>query len=273
MSPESERSLRISVCTTSYNCAQTLAQHIESIYNALGDIPFEYIVIDNRSTDGTPEELARAAAERRNMSLVSMRCSRGVGRQRAASLASAAAILMVDTDTVYYPTLRSLVTEFLANYEPRGIAIQAIYAGLYPRQLWFEVGGMRDLNYGEDLDLWMRIHAKGRIRWYPVDMGTNEKDPTHEGSQDVLSPRYDKVEKLFRLFRRELDIWRLRQYYQMDLESIRRANSVDLGLGEKRAKWFGPGPRATTWQTVRRLRSDIPRILWTPPARGSGRNR
>lgn len=270
MSPEHGFIPQLSICTTSYNCARTIDEHLESVYAAIGSLPFEYAVVDNRSKDGTFEALKRAEAERQNITVVSMRCSRGVGRQRAAMLARADTILTLDTDTVYYPTLRSLVGAYLATYSPEGYAVQAIYAGLYPRQLWSDVGGMRDLNYGEDLDLWMRIAALGRMRWYPAPMGANIKNPNHQDSQDFLSPRYDRLEQFYRLFRRELDIWKLRRYYQLDLESIRQQNSIDLGLGEQRNRWFGPGPRATPRLALRRLRSDIPRLLLRTPPDGPG---
>ena len=159
--------MNLSVCSTSFNCVEAVEEHCRSIFRALGDIDYEYVVIDNHSDDGTYPRLHAISLENPRLKLLSRRCSRGRGRQYAVALASHDTILSVDVDTIYRPELRTFVEVYFKRFRSPGLAVQAIYAGLYPRELWFQAGGMRNLNFGEDFDLWMRIWAMGRMRWTP----------------------------------------------------------------------------------------------------------
>ena len=251
----------LAVCTTSYNCAQYLDQHFRSVFEALQGIEFEYVVVDNKSKDGTLEALRDLANKYPQIICDSRRCSRGAGRQVAASLSQAGTILAVDVDTVYSPILRAFVDAYFDSFAQGGLALQAIYAGLYPRGLWFGVGGMRDLNFGEDLDLWMRIWQHDRMRWYALPLGTNMKDAAHRDWQDFRSDRYGKWEKVTRLLRRELDLWKLRKYREMDLEAIRLARSVDLHLGPQVPRWFQDREPWNLSAVARRVRADLHALL------------
>jgi|SRR3990172_4154759 len=251
----------LSVCATSFNCADAVREHIDSVWKSLGGISFEYVIVDNRSSDGTMEILLELERSHEGLAVLSRRCSRGRGRQVAAEHASADTLLVVDVDTIYGPPLRSLVWRYLEEFRARRLALQGIYAGLYPRDLWFEVGGMRDLNFAEDFDLWMRLWEHGFMRWTPVVLGENRKLPSEQDGRDVLSRRYAPPTRVLRLFRRELDFWRLRRYSRLDLVEIWRANAVDLGLGEMRTRWFGEQPAWSLAGMLRRVRADLRAIF------------
>ncbi len=195
-------SLILSVCTTSYNIAHAIERHFSSVCNALAGISFEYVVVDNRSSDGTAEILSRLAHSFPGFKVIARRCSRGIGRRLAASASKAPTILCVDADTVYRPSLGAFVRLYLKEFRSRDIALQAIYAGLYPRSLWFQVGGTRDLNYAEDLDLWMRIWELGRMKWTPVLMGENLKPSGVRDSEDVFYKRYSMLSRVSRVLRK-----------------------------------------------------------------------
>jgi len=241
--------VNLSVCSTSFNCVEAVEEHCRSIFRALGDIDYEYVVIDNHSDDGTYPRLHAISLENPRLKLLSRRCSRGRGRQYAVALASHDTILSVDVDTIYRPELRTFVEVYFKRFRSPGLAVQAIYAGLYPRELWFQAGGMRNLNFGEDFDLWMRIWAMGRMRWTPVVMGENRKPATEQDTDDVVSRRYRRRQMVWRLVQREFDFLRLRGYRQLDLDAVLRSGLVDLGLGEMQPEWFGEGgpPSARSW--------------------------
>lgn len=255
-------SVQLSVCTTSYNCAEAVNAHVESIFHALSGLGFEYIIVDNRSSDGTYELLRKCEATWPNFRVLSRRCSRGLGRNLAVGVACSPTILCVDADTVYTSTLRGFVDRYLQRSREQTFAVQAIYAGLYPRDLWLEVGGMRNLNYADDLDLWMRIVGRGRMRWMPVVMGENRKPEGVSNRNDVFSRRYPLGERVFRLLEREVDFWRVRKYLGMDLEATWRNNAIDLGLGNAEMRWFGPPEPWSLVSVGRRLNQGVRTLLF-----------
>jgi hypothetical protein len=173
----------------------------------------------------------------------------GRGREIAARLAMGPNFLVVDTDTIYYPILRPFVERAASAYA--GVAVQAIYAGFFPRDLWHAVGGRGNFNVGEDLDMWMRLARLGRMRWYPVRMGDNLKEDWASNADDHLSSRYRRSRRLTRLVRREFDMLRLAKYELTDLRSLWRANAIDLGLAPLETKWFGDRGRAGLFERAR----------------------
>ena len=253
--------MRVSVCSTSFNCAEAIEGHCRSVFSALTGLEYEYIIVDNRSRDGTFELLRDAALENPRLSPFQERCSRGKGRQRAVELASFETILSIDVDTIYRPELRIFLDSYADQFLPKGLALQAIYAGLYPRELWFRAGGMRDLNFAEDFDLWMRIWRLGRMRWTPVFMGENKKPIEERDANDVLSHRYSRHHRLSRVLRREIDFWRTREYARLDLASILKTDVVDIGLGELQSVWFDEGGARSARHSLSRVAHQVHAIL------------
>ena len=227
----------VSFCTTNYNCAHVLQRHLESIYSNFKESEFEYIVVDSHSKDGSYGLLLDFSKDHSNFTVVSKKCIRGIGRQLAFERSKGKFIVVVDTDTVYDRVAREFV-EICKAKRPEH-AVQAIFVGVYPREIWEAAGGSRDYNYGEDFELWMRIWKMGKMKWYPVRMGTNFKEPGAKDSYDYLSSRYERFEKLSRFARREYDSLRLRRFEKEDLVEIWKSNTVDLGLGELEDSFFG----------------------------------
>lgn len=226
-----------SITATNYNCAHALEEHLQSIYEQFDETEFEYLIVDNRSTDRSPEILRRWAADHPNFRWVSRRCSMGRGRELAARMARTSVLVVVDTDTRYFPSLRHFVER--ATSEWPGHAIQAIYAGVFPRFIWKIVGGRANRNIREDFDMWMRVAALGRMRWYPVRMGENLKEAWARDADDYSSARYTRARQLRRLLRSRLELLTMLKYGRVDLASLWRRNSVDLGLGPLEDQWFG----------------------------------
>lgn len=228
---------RLSFCVTNYNCAHTLEKHLDSIYDIFSSYDFEYIVVDNRSSDTSYEILIDYASQHTNMKVLSRRSTRGWARQLAFQESSGDLIVLVDTDTVYYPYAADFMRMYLDGYGK--YAVQAKYLGVFPRTIWEEVGGMSNFNTAEDFELWMRIWKTGKMKWYPVRMGENVKEAGATDAYDFLSSRYGRFEKFTRFLRSEIDSLRLRKYVKMDLTGIWKSNVVDFELGKMEETYFG----------------------------------
>ncbi len=230
---------KFSICTTNYNCDHALAKHLDSIYSQLDENEFEYIVVDSKSKDKSMQVLNGYASSHDNMAVLQKKCVRGVGRQIALKKSKGDYILQVDTDTVYFPIWKDFIFKCTKDYPE--LAVQAIFGGIYPRNIMNEVGGWRNFQWGDDLDLWMRVYKIGKMRWYPVAVGENIKEKGAGSYMDAFSMRYGrKMEKSLRLLRTEFDWLRLYYVQRMDFLKIVEENSLDFGLGEKE-KWFNEG--------------------------------
>ncbi len=247
---------KVSFIATNFNCAHALERHLESIYSQWGMDEFEYILTDNYSDDESPSILREWAATHPNFRWTRVRCSVGMGRELASRGASAPFLLTVDTDTVYAPILRPFVERATSIYPTH--AVQAIYAGVFPHHLWRISGGRGNFNVGEDFEMWMRLWRMGRMKWYPVRMGENLKDPGARDAADYLSARYRRLQKITRLLRREFDLLRLVRYEAWDSKGIWKSNTVDLGFGTIQDTWFGDSPRGG----LRKRAAAFVRAVW-----------
>src|SRR6266487_1857286 len=239
----------LSICTTNYNCAHALHGHLESVYENLSGVEFEYIVVDNFSKDRSLKALQDWAASHANMTVLSSRCTMGEGRQIAFLRSRGGHIMVVDTDVVYTNLLRRFFDRYHEKYSR--MSVQALYCGIFPRDHWIGVGGRRNLSTNEDLDMWVRLVRCDWIRWYPVSLGTNFKNPNALGSFDHLSDRYPRHERIIRLVRRQWDLWKTRELRSIDVGEMIRRSTVDFNLGVDVSGW--PQTRATQTASGRML--------------------
>jgi len=240
---------KLSICTTNYNCAHSLAKHLDSVYRRLEGFEFEYVIVDNKSTDDSWGIIQNWARNFPNMKIASKRCTMGAGRQFAFMKSEGSHIMILDTDVVYSEFLQRFVEVYLEHHSM--FSLQAIFCGLFPRRQWIVVGGRRNLNTNEDVDMWIRLWRLGTMRWYPVPMGDHQKEPWAEGSADYRSLRYPKRERVLRLLRREWDFFKTRKLESLDLAEIIAANTIDVGIGPRPGVWpTHRTPRARTQHIV-----------------------
>lgn len=232
---------RFSICTTNYNCAHVLEEHLDSVFRVLKGYDFEYLVVDNRSKDNSVEILRRWASTHPNMRVWVQRCTMGRGRQIAFERSGGEYILVLDMDVIYAPVLADFLRRYLADISD--LAVQGLYCGIFPRAVWEAVGGRRSLNTHEDLDMWVRISRVGKMRWYPFALGRNVKETDATGGSDFLSTRYTRADRLRRVLRRHYDLWKTRELSSLDLVSVYKQNQVDFGLGPQLDRWFENWPR------------------------------
>ncbi len=230
-----------SICTTNYNCAHLLQEHLVSVFAAMQPYDFEYLVVDNRSKDNSVEILRHWESTHPNLKLWVERCTMGRGRQIAFERSHGEYVLVLDTDVIYSAALPDFLRQYLADGE--GLAVQALYCGVFPRALWEAVGGRRSLNTHEDLDMWVRMSKIGKMRWYPFVLGRNVKEAYASGGSDFLSTRYNRADRLRRVIRRHYDLWKTRELSSLDLVSLYQRNQVDFGLRPLFDHWFENRPR------------------------------
>jgi glycosyltransferase involved in cell wall biosynthesis len=168
---------KYSICITNFNSIDTIKASMDSILIQSND-SFEIVVCDNYSNDGS-REILQEYCRKGKIKLVVERSSRGKGRQIAFENSFGKYIISgVDTDD----KLKLEFQEFLRIYhrDHEGYMLSAGTIHIIPRQLVEEIGGWRDLNWGEDVDFHKRAKSLGRQHEfeYPivlVERGNNRR--------------------------------------------------------------------------------------------------
>lgn len=180
---------RVSVLTTVYNREPFIGEAIESVL-ASSFQDFEYIIVDDCSTDRSYEVASRYATADRRISVY--RNDENIGdypnRNKAASLARGEFIKYVDSDDILYPHGLKVMVDAMSRFCGAGFAFERppavdapyplelsareAYAeqffggGLFDecptasiiRRTSFEaVGGFSEVRYSGDTDLWLRL--------------------------------------------------------------------------------------------------------------------
>ncbi len=161
------------LCITHYNNGPTVESSMDSILAQI-DERFEVIVVDNLSTDSSVSYLRKLASSKR-IGLIEKRSSRGVGRQTAFENARGALIVAnLDMDDEYGPRLLELLSFYhskcmgkvllaVSSTDPSEVGAQNIT--ISSRKVIAELGGWRDLQFGEDWDLWSRAAKATKYAW------------------------------------------------------------------------------------------------------------
>jgi glycosyltransferase involved in cell wall biosynthesis len=155
---------------TTYNVGDVIAECLESIISRIDKSNFEIIVVDNESNDST-WAILEESARHFPMKLIRARCSRGVGWQTAYEHSHGEIIIIVAGDTIYNDAWR----EAVRIYESKkfDFALSMWFSEIFPRKILNEVGGWRDLQYWEDVELRARLARVGKLKRYPLRCGTN----------------------------------------------------------------------------------------------------
>lgn len=139
-------------------------------------------MVDNESTDGSWEVLQSMRSL--GVKAIRKRCSRGAARE-AAILNSAGRIVLshMDCDDVFSADgLLNLLSIYNSRAEGRMMMTRRTGQDersnitIAPRELIEEVGGWRDINWGEDWDLWNRVAQIGKYLYLPYP----GESPPHE---------------------------------------------------------------------------------------------
>jgi glycosyltransferase involved in cell wall biosynthesis len=166
-----------------YNDRETVDASVKSVLALSSYRRVEVVVVDNLSTDGSLEIL-RGFAARGQIKLIERHCSRGEGRQLGFESSSGDYVLgHMDCDDVFDAEgLDSLLTTYHSKYEGLLLMTQkkdsdeASNITVAQRPLLNQLGGWRDMNWGEDWDLWARSAGVKKYAFLPYPL---EKPPHH----------------------------------------------------------------------------------------------
>lgn len=161
---------RYSICITCRNEINTIRASLVSILEQM-DERFEVVVVDSQSTDGTLSVL-QEYAKLGKIKLIVKKCTRGKGRQIAFENSSGEYIISgLDMDDIIAPKLNQFIDFYHGKCE--GMLLLATNSlerssqnvMMAPRSLILQIGGWRNLKYGEDWDVWSRAAKIGRYRF------------------------------------------------------------------------------------------------------------
>lgn len=167
-----------SACMLCSNDGETVEASVKSVLALSSYRRVEVVVVDNMSTDGSLAILESFAA-RGQIKLIERNCSRGKGRQLGFEASSGDYVLgHMDCDDVFDAGgIDSLLATYHSSHEGMLLMTQkkstpeASNITIAPRNLLEELGGWRDLNWGEDWDIWARSAALEKYTYlpYPIE--------------------------------------------------------------------------------------------------------
>jgi len=131
----------------------------------------ELIVCDSKSRDGTPQLITKYHNRFRNLRIISKKCTRGEGRQIAFENSTGRYIIAIDLDVIYNDAWREFIV-WHRRHQP-DFAVQTRGCGIYPREAIEQIGGWKKLNHSEDLDIWIKLAVKGKMRFSDLVTGYN----------------------------------------------------------------------------------------------------
>lgn len=184
--------VELSLCATNYNSSPITANSIDSVKHLTRDFDREIVVVDNFSRDGSFEVL-KSHSVKCPVRVIRQHSSRGEGREIAFENSRGRYVVTFDLDTIYNQDWARLIHWAMDSRISYGLS--AVYSQIYPRDVLAKVGGWRDFQYWEDVDLWIRLANLGLYHTYPVVCGENFKRVAGSGP----------VEKALRLYAKSRD--------------------------------------------------------------------
>lgn len=202
-----------SVCMLCYNNKERLQESLDSVTGLKDYLPLEIIIADNSSTDGS-NQILHEYASKGKIKLLEVSGSRGYCRQKIFMQAEGSYILShMDCDDIFSTkTLVDFIDSYRKKYDDLMIMTkrpteEASNVTIAPKELIRSIGGWRDVQWGEDWDLWERAYEVGKYRFVPYP-----SPPLHEfimvrrerqsGIRNKLSHRYLKYKDMLKVGRR-----------------------------------------------------------------------
>jgi glycosyltransferase involved in cell wall biosynthesis len=179
------------VCITHYNCVGTIENSLGSILDQI-DSQFEIVIVDSLSTDGSRAILEEFAG-RGVIRLIEEKCSRGRGRQLASEEAKGEYVVSgLDMDESFKPMLKPLLDFYHEKCEGKLLRAKSQGTLVAPRRTISELGGWRDLQYGENWDLARRAADVGLYRWtiFLLTQGPENLHPERRAFLGTTRHRY-----------------------------------------------------------------------------------
>ena len=185
-----------SICITNYNSIDTIKSSMESIFRQVNSA-FEIVVCDNFSNDGS-QGILKEYAQNGKINLIVKRSSRGKGRQIAFENSIGKYIISgVDTDDRLKNAFHSLISIYHRNHE--GYMLSADTIHIIPRDIVSEIGGWRDLNWGEDVDFCRRAKSLGKQHELGFSIDLVDRGDNKRSLLFRLKERYESSKSYYQI--------------------------------------------------------------------------
>ncbi len=212
--------LDLSIIIINWNTRQLLLQTVESVYaNPPGDYSYEIIVVDNNSSDGSPEALTTACP---GVRLIANRDNRGFGpaNNQALKVASGRHSLLLNSDTIVQPGSLQKIIAFMDDHPQVGLC------------------GVRVLNndgtfQGSFADF-LKLRSEFLILTGLGRRLKNKEYPSFNEAKSLESGSVATIQGAFMFARTEA----LRQIGWLDEQFFMYGEENDLSLRLKRAGWL-----------------------------------
>jgi len=225
--------VRYSICITHHNNVETLSDSLASILGQIDD-SFEVVIVDDFSNDGS-ERILKEFQGREKIKLITKRCSRGQGRQIALETSLGEYIIShIDMDDVYTQRLMELISFYHSRCEGKVMVAvkspqdwtQNVTIG--PRGLLIKIGGWRDLQWGDDWDLWSRAALSSSYSWTVFPMSERHKDRrSRSGISRKLRFRFRRYRDALSLGR---DVFREEEEVSLNQKVVKLLARISLAI-------------------------------------------
>lgn len=114
-----DRAIVVSVIIPVYNCATTLGAQLDALAAQASDVPWEIVVVDNGSTDGTSSLIEQHMETMPHLTLVHAPEEKSISRARNVGAANAHGeiLLFCDGDDIVAPGWLAAMTQALGQHE------------------------------------------------------------------------------------------------------------------------------------------------------------
>lgn len=226
---------KYSICITQYNDAATIMRSLESILVQI-DLNFEVIVVDSLSNDGS-YEILEEYSRKGSIRLFQEKCSRGTGRQIAFQKSKGEYIIAnMDMDDIFAPELSGALSLYHENCEGKLLRIarprSSFHSGsitIAPKSLISRLGGWRDLQRSEDVDLFCRSAKEGAYLWADFPLVSEfSKHQERKELADRIKHRYTSYRDNIRIGRGDpVDIRKLPIYLAARIGAALKGSLAD----------------------------------------------
>lgn len=120
-----QMSPKLSIVIPCYNCIATLKEAVDSVYAQNLSIPFEIIMVDDKSKDNTIDLMLKLAAIHPEIKLYYQTDNKGGGATRNTGIKNSTGdlIFCLDSDNLLYPNTMQTMVKFLETKKCDGVAI------------------------------------------------------------------------------------------------------------------------------------------------------
>lgn len=120
---ENKNEINLSIVMPCYNCISTVEESLRSVYDQNFSYPFEVVMVDDGSTDGTGEFIKKLSNKYQNIKLIFHGTNKGGGAARNTGIKAAQGklIFILDSDDILPPNMLPKMINHLETHNCDGV--------------------------------------------------------------------------------------------------------------------------------------------------------